>query len=454
MKILFSFVGDQDPVSYKTGEEGSIVTLCRHIRPDSVYLYPTAAGEKVLSETQTRADETRHWIATEISPAPQVNIVPLHLSDPTDFALILPAIHQALKKNPVLKTDGCEVHLNCSSGTPQMKSVWLVVANSGLLPGCRLWQVMNPLYADQRVKELQIEFLEEENIMDRLDAFSRQYLFGQMAEEMGRLRSISLFAARREKARLLQKIFWVYHNWDMIKYKEAYAGDGGRQGLREIAADLKPVKEDSGGRLLKKTLASQATMLEKLQLSGWKETPENLSDLYYNACRCYARGNYTDTLARFWRVYEGTLYMRLRNAYGIEPSRPEKSSSNVNLQRVYSAKPDTSPHIALGVRRSEALLQDIFLDKMLCGLAVRKLQTNEGGSDTVGFLLKVLREKRNRSISAHGMMPVDRQDAANAIKAMQELFAVFFPSYDLSQYPLQHQSLKAAVEYLTKNFSA
>jgi hypothetical protein len=454
MKILLSFVGEQDPISENTNEEGSIVTLCRQLHPDAVYLYPTASGGTALSETQSHAAITSHWIATEISPSIQVRIEPLALSDPTDFSAILPLIHRALKERPELREEDCEIHLNCSSGTPQMKSIWLIIANSGLLPGCRLWQVINPKFAAERIKELQVEFLEEENILNRLSAFAGQFLFTQMAEEMGRLRNISLFAARREKARFLQKIFWVYQDWDMIKYKEAYAGDGKRSGLKKLAAGFKPAPGDLEGKNLKKTLVKQVAILEKLQWANQKETPDNLSDLYFNAQRCFVRGNFTDTLARFWRVYEGMLYYQLRKAYGIEPAHPGSSRNQVNLKLLYAAVPGAMPQVAFGVRRSEIVLQDVFHDKTFLELTECTLQTEKGVSDTVGSLLRELRETRNDSIVAHGMKPVERQAAANALKVLQELFAGFFPTNNLAQYPFQYINLRSIVEYLTRNFSA
>ncbi|WP_027365970.1 hypothetical protein [Desulfotruncus alcoholivorax] len=90
MNILLSFVGEQDPYSDKTGEEGSIVTLCRYIMPQVIYLFPTATGFKVKSETQTRAVDTQTWITSEINSNIQIFIRPLPIDDPTDYSLILP----------------------------------------------------------------------------------------------------------------------------------------------------------------------------------------------------------------------------------------------------------------------------------------------------------------------------------------------------------------------------
>ncbi|MFW0861844.1 MAG: RNA repair transcriptional activator RtcR family protein [Dethiobacter sp.] len=453
MKILLSFVGKQDPISGNTNEEGAIVTLCRELKPDALYLYPTASSDTAQSETQTQANETCYWIATEVSPSIRVCIEPLVLPDPTDFAAILPRLHESLKKHPELKAAD-EIHMNCSSGTPQMQSTWLLIANSGLLPGRRLWQVKNPEYAIERVKELQIEFLEEENILNRLPPFSQKFLFAQMAEEMGRLGNMSLFPVRRKKARLLQRLFWVYQDWDMINYRKAYVGDDARPGLKELSAGFKPTRGDMEDESLKKVLEKQVALLEKLQRKNQKETPENLSDLYFNAHRSFSRGNYTDTLARFWRVYEGILYYQLRKDYGIEPTNPKKSSNKDHFQQLSVAVPGIMPQGSLGIRRSEKVLHEVFQDKKFQELANRSLQIEKDARVTVGSLLKELRENRNDSIVAHGMKPVEKQSAANALNVMRELFTGFFPTHILAEYPFQNRDLKIVVEYLTKNFSA
>lgn len=453
MKVLLSFVGEQDPISDNTAEEGSIVTLCRYLQPDVVYLYPSAAGKSIKSETQSHANLTKDWLATEVSPTIQVHIGPLLLPDPTDYAAILSKLHRFLKTHKELLDEDYELHLNCSSGTPQMKSIWLIIANSGLLPGCKLWQVLNPKFSGDRVKELRIEFLQEENILNRLQAFSRQFLFAHMAEEMGRLGNITLFAERKEKARFLQKLFWIYQNWDIIKYKEAYAGDGNRMGLRRLVDGFLPDPQDDVGQALKIILAQQADILAKLQRNQQKETAGNLTDLYYNAHRCFLRGNYTDTLARFWRVYEGLLYYHLRKNYGIEPTNTHKSSHQANFDKMYSLLPSL-PYDSFGVRWAETVLKKVFQDKAYLQVTNAPLQTTKDSSTSLSVLLNDLRKSRNHSIVAHGMQPVDKDTAALALEAMQALFSGLLPAEPVADYPFQYSQLKAAVVYLTKCFSA
>src|SRR5690554_363366 len=96
MKVLITFVGEQDPYSDKTGEEGSIVSLYRYLKPEVVYLFPTADGFNVKSETQSKALDTETWIKTEIDTTARIFIKPLAIKDPTDYTVILPIARKAL----------------------------------------------------------------------------------------------------------------------------------------------------------------------------------------------------------------------------------------------------------------------------------------------------------------------------------------------------------------------
>ena len=67
-QVLLSFVGDQDPCSQKTQEEGSVVTLCRHLHVDEVHLMPSAKLPDVYSSTEKGAYETKEWLQECVRP--------------------------------------------------------------------------------------------------------------------------------------------------------------------------------------------------------------------------------------------------------------------------------------------------------------------------------------------------------------------------------------------------
>ncbi|MGB9803130.1 hypothetical protein [Desulfofundulus sp.] len=455
LKMMFSFVGEQDPFSEKTGEEGSVVTLCRHLNPNVVYLFPTAAGYGVKSETQTNADFTREWILKEVGVDIGVFIKPLALNDPTDYSSILPRVRKEVGEVlTALAGQEVEIHLNCSSGTPQLKSTWIILANAGLFRNCHLWQVSNPLYADgKRVKEIEVTFLEEENIISRLNRYCREFLFQRMAEEAWRLQQISIYSYRRDKAALVQRIFLAYQSWDLIRYNDAY------QRLNSVLSEIINTRDL---RDLAALLERQVRVLKLLKANTERETYENLIDLYFSARRRFIRGDYTDTLARFWRIYEGTLYKQLREKYGIEPAELSRSTDTNNLEiikKYASNHPwELSPNIKkLGIHASEIVLEKIFKDKTYSRLIETVFTARRGSSFQklkLGTLLDELRDRRNYSIVAHGMKPVSEEDAENSLAVLEEVFKVFFDGGELLMcYPFQEEDLRLVISVLSQAFA-
>ena len=451
LNVLLSFVGDQDPISEKTTEEGSIVTLCRKIKPEVVYLFPTAEGYGINSHTQNNALTTKEWLEKEVSPDIKVFIKPLALADPTDYTDLMPKARKAVAETLTeLQQESITIHLNTSSGTPQMKSIWLILANGGQFPNCCIWQVANPKYSVERIKKIEITFLEEEDILARIERYAPQFLFQHMADECQRLKQISLYSYRRDKAALLQKVSLAYHYWDLIRYREA------RDLLTSVYNDVRRTRDLSEAAAI---LEKQVKFLDTLVAGGAKENRENMTDLYYNAQRRLQRGDYTDTLARFWRIYEGTIYAYLRHKYGIEPTALAKSTNADNLQKLldYQNRMGQGNKIKLGgVVAAEKALTDIYADAVYMQLQQTVITVNNRGKEQPIKLDKVLfdlREQRNRSIVAHGMEPVPEADAVNCLVMAEKLFATLLGGVEvLRQYPLRQQEVTEVVGILRQAF--
>ncbi len=145
--IILSFVGQQDPVSDTTHEDGSIVSLTRHLvaggQPiKQVLLLYTAA-------TWERAELTKGWLmdAPFHLPEATIQLFPAgdQLSeDPVNLLMAVMAARQGLAKAIAHKTDQDILEFNASSGTPVMKSAWNLLQAAGYAPNSRVWQVRNP----------------------------------------------------------------------------------------------------------------------------------------------------------------------------------------------------------------------------------------------------------------------------------------------------------------------
>lgn len=59
-RVLVSCVGNQDPVSKRTGQEGAIVTAARYLKPDLVYLLPSM--DKLTVGSSTKENKGKSWL--------------------------------------------------------------------------------------------------------------------------------------------------------------------------------------------------------------------------------------------------------------------------------------------------------------------------------------------------------------------------------------------------------
>ncbi|MBD2482822.1 hypothetical protein [Planktothrix sp. FACHB-1365] len=166
--IVLSFVGNQDPFSDQTTEEGSIVTLIRYLMAEKntinrVILLHTA-------ETQERAEATKDWLKDEPLnlSLDQIDIIPVEDILSQDPVNLLAAVQEARKGLDLAKQylqKGDHLEFNASSGTPVMKSAWSILQAAGYAPHSSVWQVRNPKQMQSgqpRVFSTNVEVLKNE----------------------------------------------------------------------------------------------------------------------------------------------------------------------------------------------------------------------------------------------------------------------------------------------------
>lgn len=128
MKILFTAVGNTDPISMSNEEEGSILHICRKYKPDKIYLY---MSKEILEHHKKdnryilSLEELYKWINKEVEYEiiKREELSDVHIYDYfyKDFREILNDIHE---KHPDAK-----LYLNISSGTPGMKNALFILSN-------------------------------------------------------------------------------------------------------------------------------------------------------------------------------------------------------------------------------------------------------------------------------------------------------------------------------------
>ena len=143
--IILSFVGTQDPYSDRTNEEGSIVTFVKHLSAQNNNI--THIFLLFTQDLQERAEITQQWLKEEAKVTASVELIPVDPAlseDPIDIPLATTAAKQALTLAKEYAAIGDIFEFNSSSGTPPMKSTWIVLQASGYAPHSRGWQVRNP----------------------------------------------------------------------------------------------------------------------------------------------------------------------------------------------------------------------------------------------------------------------------------------------------------------------
>lgn len=436
-EVLVSCVGNQDPVSERTEQEGAIVTAVRHLEPDLLYLLPSMEKPDVPSSTEENAGRTEEWLEESEKLDPEVYHKPLDIRDPTDYPRLREEMTEAFNEiRNELGPENTSYQVNISSGTPQMEAVWLALADAGLLKA-GLWKVANPEEASEptvegRVSRVDMRFLEEDKVLTRAAELVGEYDFRAAAREVDRLPGITTSVRRKDAAKVLEEVFVAYDYWDMLDIPEA------RVRLEAVLEENEPIENY---RKILELLEEQLEALEdytrtgRVRGYGFTENTTSLLDIYHNLARRYQQGNYADCLARFWRLYEGTLYYLLRrhDVFPTDIAGKGSKESREKLKRWFSRRGVTvgsgrgEKSSLRNVYEEREILLDVFEEKSLNKFEDAKLDyRHHGEKRKVEFddVFDKLRSKRNDSITAHGLAPVDEEMAKNARTIGKRLLAV------------------------------
>ena len=145
--IVLSFVGQQDPYSEKTNEQGSIATLIRHLL-DQKY----SIRRVILLYTEDmleKASDTKHWLQGKDFKLSEesIELVPVDVElskDPVSLLLAVQEARKGLEKAKPYLSKQDRLEFNASSGTPVMKTSWSLLQAAGYAPHSSVWQVRNP----------------------------------------------------------------------------------------------------------------------------------------------------------------------------------------------------------------------------------------------------------------------------------------------------------------------
>lgn len=125
-KILFSPVGGTDPIKYFS--DGSMLHICRHYRPDVVYLY--LSHEMMEYHRQdNRYVATIHLLGEYLNHTFEIRLIEREeLVDVQQYDVFYQDFREEIKRIEESMEEGDELLVNMASGTPAMKSALLVMA--------------------------------------------------------------------------------------------------------------------------------------------------------------------------------------------------------------------------------------------------------------------------------------------------------------------------------------
>ncbi len=173
--ILFSPIGGTDPISQDNCFDGSMLHICRHRKPDEVYLYLSSEMTD-LEESDHRYTEAVKLLGERINHHFEVKLITRpDLVNPHDFNFFFKEFRELIKKLSLSLESDDSLLVNISSGTPGMKSALNVMSTLGEFR-CKSIQVTTPEHglgnhnhsADFDLKTLwELDPDNEENAEDR-----------------------------------------------------------------------------------------------------------------------------------------------------------------------------------------------------------------------------------------------------------------------------------------------
>ena len=304
------------------------------------------------------------------------------LKDIDDFYECYTRIEEELKEE---EKDGNEIIIDYTSGTKTMttsaaicamlyqKKLSLVAGKRGengvVIPGTEAARVQNLFAAYDKY------------LLDRAKEAFNSYRFG---EAMGYLDRIVALEDKEEYKKLVK----AYDLWDKFEHEKAF------QMLSGVKIGETAYNKSFLGRLM----------------NAREKQDFILVDLMNNARRRMEEGKYDDAVARLYRTVELIAQYRLKMKYEIDTSDVDTwHLKTLGMERKvlekYEELRDEKGKIKLPLRKDFELLQDLGDEVGKKFLEDKKMQD--------------LLSKRNKSILAHGLVPVKREDAERMFESVR-----------------------------------
>jgi hypothetical protein len=342
--IILSFVGNQDPVSDKNQDDGSIVSLVRHLRDKGesikriLLLYTDA--------TRDRAELTQGWLADEPLNVDEdyIDCLPVDAAlsdDPVSVTLAVQAARQGLEAAIAHCESTDRLEMNASSGTPVMKSAWSILQAAGYARRSRVWQVRNP--QEQRPGQARVF---EANMQALRQEFDIRVIKQQLNDYNFSGALVSLQGAGLATP-TLEGLLQYGHRRLSLDFR------GARQAIAPVEAGL-----------------ARRWMAEVQRLVEPKDAIALLQEAYFNAVTELKNHKFSDFLVRVFQFQEKALQHCVNQSLRLLlPRRWEETHSfwqSVQAQHPALMAYLRDYHLESSASKSYPLKLDGFLNRPTC----------------------------------------------------------------------------------------
>lgn len=289
--------------SYNQGDliEGPILSFFSNshfsLKPsesDRVYLLSTAEGGKVFEATINGGNETAKKLE-ELYDLKKENIYhwPISGVDPTKLGEIMYAMKEKVFR--IIEENGNVRYIvNTSPGTPQMKTAWYLLVNSGVLRA----DLYRTIEKTSDVEKIDITPLFEEELKNIAIKLIESFSFKDASVILDELSKKTVDPKRKTHCEIFRDIFEVYSYWMVFQYKEA---------LEKIKKLLNnPILEGQDFQRIKEILNKQENSLKELAQN--RNLPKlRAIDLYHNAELKFKNGDYVNSIWLYKECCEAIL---------------------------------------------------------------------------------------------------------------------------------------------------
>ena len=293
--------------------------------------------------------------------------------------------------------DGYEVVIDYTSGT---KTMTMSAAICSMLYHKRLSLVAGKrgktgivIPGTEKIVEQSLYAAYDKFLFDRVKNLFNSYRFGEAKTILSQI----IVFDEKEK---YEELILAYDLWDKFDHKAAF------ERLKEVRDERISQNKGFLGRL---NHAEQNTMTFIL------------ADLLNNASRRIEEGKYDDAVARLYRTIELIAQVKLLD-YDLDDLSDKKftmddlKEKKIDLSK-YETYADDKGRLKLGLEKKFELLKDLGWEE----------------ADRIYFenkRLKDLLKKRNSSILAHGLEPVEKETAEGLFNEVKEYARIILQNID------------------------